>query len=414
MYEYEVELDSYWTKYRKQHVEKAAGLGITEWYLRKLEHEAQVNPLFENSHVELISGPNKHLAKELIERMVGSKDDNDDFHDLERLGIARDVDDYSFRIGTTQFEAAPSDNIEAIRSKPRPIAIFIDEAAFFLMKKESEIKIRQAAEHYELKSNPWVIWVSTPGFVTQGIFHDIKVEENSQYKKIQLDYKVGLEVHPESMTSIYPRDILEEAKKSKSFPREYQLVWGGGEGNIFPAELVDLITEKYDLSWQHGQKIRAIDPAFGTSKFAIIGLEYINGIIYVKKAEQFARPSPSAMLEYLKADTTPYAITLVDSAHPGLVTDLQNYNIPTKAVPFNKTLSQMTVNTANTIKQKTIRVHPMFEELINQWKAVEFNEKGHPDKKKLTFDLGDASLMGVDYIVGSSGSYEILPLKRKD
>ena len=30
MYEYEIELDQHWDKYKKQHIEKAAGLGITE------------------------------------------------------------------------------------------------------------------------------------------------------------------------------------------------------------------------------------------------------------------------------------------------------------------------------------------------------------------------------------------------
>ena len=35
-----------------------------------------------------------------------------------------------------------------------------------------------------------------------------------------------------------------------------------------------------------------------------------------------------------------------------------------------------------------------------------------PDKKKLSFDLGDGSLMGIDYILNSSGSYEIFPVNR--
>ena len=188
------------------------------------------------------------------------------------------------------------------------------------------------------------------------------------------------------------------------------MVWGGGQGNIFPAEIVDSITETYDLSWTHGQKIRAIDPAFGSSKFAIIGLEYVNGIIYVKTAEQFDRPSPAAMLDHIKADTTPYAVNLVDGAHPGLIKDMQASGLATNGIVFSKTLSQMTVNTANAIKQKLVRVHPMFEELINQWKAVEFNDKGHPDKKKLSFDLGDCSLMGIDYILNGSGGYEIFPV----
>ena len=409
MYQYETDLVEDLTKYRKIFVEKAAGLGITELVLRWLELQAIQNPEFANSQIELISGPNKQLAKDLISRMVGLKEENQDFHDLGSRGIARDITDYNFRIGTTFFEAVPSDNIDSIRGKPNVKVVFVDEAAFFLMMASKEQQIRQAIEHYDLKSNPWLIWVSTAGFIPEGVFYEIKVEEPSQYKKIFLDYKVGLEVHRESMTSIYLQEILESARKSPSFAREYQLTWGGGQGNIFHWKLVDAITEEYDLKLGNGPKGLYVDPAFGTSKFAILGLEKTNNIIYVKEALQFDRPSPAAMLDVVLQKAPLYNKNVkVDSAHPGLITDMELRGIRAKKVPFSKELSTMTINAAQAVKDGKVRIHPMFHDLISQLKAVDFNEKGHPDKKKLTFDLGDTFLMGVtDLLTHGDGSHVI-------
>lgn len=406
LYEYEINIIKDLFTHKKLHIEKAAGLGITELVLRWLEWMALTNQELQNSQVEIVSGPNKGLAKELISRMVGIKEENEDFHDLGSRGIAVDITDYSFRIGTTTFEAVPSDNIDALRGKPNCKVVFFDEAAFFLMKAQSEIQIRQAAEHYELKSNPWILWVSTPGFIPEGVFYQIKTESQSQYKKIQMSYEVGLQVNMESMTSIYDRKLLEEAKKSASFAREYQLVWGGGQGNIFYWKLVDEITESYDLTVGNGQKGLYIDPAFGTSKFAILGLERVNGIIYVKEAVQFARPSPAAMIDIITQKAPLYNNRVkVDSAQPGPITDLRLRNINATPVPFNKELSNMTIKASQAVKDKKVKIHPMFHDLISQLKAVSFNEKGHPDKKLLTFDLGDTFLMGIDDLLNYSSGH---------
>lgn len=220
-------------EHRKLHIEKAAGLGITELILRWLEWKALTSDVFANAQILLVSGPNVNLARELIKRMIGTKEENYDYHDLGSLGIAEDISDYEFRIGSTKFRAVPADNIDALRSYTNPLVIFLDEAAFFLMKAENEEQIRNAAEHYDLKSEPWVIWVSTAGFFNSGVFYKIKMEEPSMYKKLQLFYEIGLEVHPESFTSIYNREALESAKLSPSFDREYRLIWGNEKNSFF-------------------------------------------------------------------------------------------------------------------------------------------------------------------------------------
>ena len=57
----------------------------------------------------------------------------------------------------------------------------------------------------------------------------------------------------------------------------------------------------------------------------------------------------------------------------------------------------MTTAAASAVKERSVRIHDAFNDLAYQLRAVEFDAKGHPDKKKLTFDLGDAFLIAVNH-----------------
>ena len=192
-------------------------------------------------------------------------------------------------------------------------------------------------------------------------------------------------------------EMLLDTQQSLSFAREYEGKYGHGIGNIFPYDLVEAIIEPYGLILQEGSKVLAVDPAYGSSKFGILGCEQRDGIIYVMECMQYERPSPSAMLEIIKIIGQKYKIVLVDSAHPGLVLDLNQLGIQAIPVVFQKELSEMTITAAQTVREKKCRIHPTFHDLINQLKAVRLNEKGHPDKKELSFDLGDCFLMACNY-----------------
>ena len=50
------------------------------------------------------------------------------------------------------------------------------------------------------------------------------------------------------------------------------------------------------------------------------------------------------------------------------------------------------------VKEKRVRIHRSMTTLPAQLKAVSFNARGHPDKTKLNFDLGDTFLMGVNHL----------------
>jgi len=49
------------------------------------------------------------------------------------------------------------------------------------------------------------------------------------------------------------------------------------------------------------------------------------------------------------------------------------------------------------IQNDEVRIHSAFSELLSQLKAVEYDDRDIPDKKKLKFDMGDAFLIGLDY-----------------
>ena len=208
--------------------------------------------------------------------------------------------------------------------------------------------------------------------------------------------------------------MIEKAKQSKSFEREYNLKFGVGHGSIYPYELINELTQSYDLGFSNGQMVRTIDPAFGSSKFAIMETEMLDGIAYPKYCVQIDRPSPTAMTELITSRNAQFPmITLVDSAHPGLIRDLVERNVSASEVRFNSELSNMTIEGSQMVKEKRVRFHPdICQDLTAQLKAVETNDKGHPDKKKLNFDLGDCYQMMANYFKNSRAS--ILKMSQYD
>jgi hypothetical protein len=99
-----------------------------------------------------------------------------------------------------------------------------------------------------------------------------------------------------------------------------------------------------------------------------------------------------------------YTMCQVDAAFTGLIKDLTSGSTktgrkPINAVPlaFGEKLESMTANAPMKIQNDEVRIHPAFHELLSQLKAIEYDDRGRPDKKKLKFDMGDAFLMGLDY-----------------
>jgi len=50
------------------------------------------------------------------------------------------------------------------------------------------------------------------------------------------------------------------------------------------------------------------------------------------------------------------------------------------------------------VKDKKVRIHPIFKDLIAQLKSAQFNDKGKVDKTSLNFDIGDCFIMGCYFL----------------
>lgn len=373
-------------RYKDKHlwVKKATGLGVTEFILRYMAWLCYFGHGYQGTQMCIVTGPNIDLAKGLIKRLREICEQLD-----ENLSGTRT----SVILNGCSVEAYPSHHLDAMRSLPNPQFIFLDEADFFPNKEQTNA--RNASERYIAKSNPFIVMVSTPN-LPGGLYESIEKEseETCIYRRVFLPYTVGLGM-------IYTAEEIDRAKASPSFEREYNLQYGYGIGNIFPHALVDACTCNYDLRLTEGSaRILGVDPAYGSSKFAIVGIEAENEILYVKEARQYERPSPSAMLDIVSALAKDYPTVVVDSAHPGLIRDLEESGVSVHAANFGQYLQDMTSLAHRVVKEKRIRFHPAFTDLTYQLRAVTCNEKGNPDKKKLAFDLGDALMMAIYYMLG--------------
>jgi hypothetical protein len=135
--------------------------------------------------------------------------------------------------------------------------------------------------------------VSTPN-KPNGLFQKIEQEpfETCLYKKLYLDYSYGLD-------KIYTKEEIEKAKSSPSFPREYELQYLGILGNVFSLlSIENAMKIKYDPSRinQNAKKSFGVDAGFGSSSFAIVGTQFVDGKIQVIFAEEYERPNFQAMI----------------------------------------------------------------------------------------------------------------------
>ena len=128
--------------------------------------------------------------------------------------------------------------------------------------------------------------VSTPN-APNGLFEKIEKEpeETCIYRRLLLDYSYGLD-------KIYSREEIDKATKSPSFEREYNLKYLGLIGNTFHAKDIEKViqlgnTYDPDMISMDTQKVLGIDSGFGSSAFGIVLLEFINGQIQVRLAEEY-------------------------------------------------------------------------------------------------------------------------------
>lgn len=367
-------------------VKKATGLGITEFMIRYIAWKCLKDDEWKDKQVDvnvvIIVGPRIDLAVTVMGRLRRLFGDHD-FKTKETV----------LTLNGNRIEVFPSHHLAPARGL-NPQLVLLDEADFF--PPNMQVEARMVSERYIAKTDPYICMVSTPN-LPLGLYDTMEREEKSIYIRKKLSYEVGL-------GKVFTPEIIEKARQSPSFEREYNLKYGYGVGDIFQG--IDDVISKYDVEPTNGRKVLCGDPAFGSSNFGICAGQVRDGKVYVTEARQYPRPSPSAMLDIMEDLAAAYDKNVkIDAAHPGFIRDLNDRGI--QAIPINFGLqvrdteknnvqslrSKMTINAAQMVKTGKVIINPMFTDLIAQLRSAKFDDKGGVDKKELTFDIGDAFIM---------------------
>jgi hypothetical protein len=125
------------------------------------------------------------------------------------------------------------------------------------------------------------------------LFESIEKEHDDTclYKRLFLDYTCGL-------SKIYTAEEIEQAKRSPSFEREYNLKYLGRIGNVFHTKDIDAAIEKgkrYNPDpanplYSFTPRSMGIDPGYGSSAFGIVVTQWEDNHIQVLYAEEHHRP----------------------------------------------------------------------------------------------------------------------------
>ncbi|MEX0657129.1 MAG: terminase family protein [Nitrosopumilaceae archaeon] len=149
--------------------------------------------------------------------------------------IARTTSDTIELANGYYFKGYPTDHIDAIRGQDDLQFIFIDEAAFFHPNMQEDL--RMAIERYDTKTQPFIVWVSTPNG-PDGTFYQIftdALSSRNDYKCYIWNYQLGLECR------LLTKEEVD--KKQKENPR----LWRQELNNEFIAPLGAVLPPIDDL-----------------------------------------------------------------------------------------------------------------------------------------------------------------------
>jgi len=209
-------------------VKKSTGLGVTEFMLRIVAWLCTSDQMhIENSQMCIVTGSNIDVAIKLIRRLKNIF--------KRKLGIIFQNKETVLELNGCRIEAFPSNHLDAYGALENPKFILLDESDFW---RKGEVEdVRHVSERYIVKSDPYIVMVSTPN-APDGLFERIEKEPEASclYKRLKLDYHYGL-------GKIYSQEEIEKAILSPGFDREYGLQYLGKIGNVFNPSQIDRVLQ---------------------------------------------------------------------------------------------------------------------------------------------------------------------------
>ena len=299
---------------------KSTGIGASELFLRLLCWLALKDKTYSGTDFCIITAPRLELSVSLIDRLKKLF--------LQKLGVTFRSKETTLMLNGVRISAFPSHNLDAMRGIAAVSFIFADEADLWFTSEENNL--RDTLERYIGKSSPYIVLCSTPG-MPGSLFEKLlnEPDDTCLYKKLRMDYKVGL-------GTIYSEQEIEYAKKSPSFAREYSLKFGGTVGNVFSEQDINAAIEKGKLYKvpetanemnYHSKKSMGIDPGFGSSAFGVCVLEQADRQIQVLEASEYVRPDYNQMIEVVFNIFKKYGRSInkiyVDGANPSFIRGLK-------------------------------------------------------------------------------------------
>jgi hypothetical protein len=401
-------------------IKKATGLGITEFMLRYMAWLCLKDDRLIGTQMCIVTGPRIDLAITLIDRMKML------FKDRGLLSFSNK--ETMIELNGVRIEAYPSHHLDSMRGLTNISFILLDEADFFPPGQQQDA--RDVSERYIAKSDPYILMVSTPN-APGGLFERIEQEPEQTciYKRIFLDYTYGLD-------KIYSGEEIEKAKQSPSFEREYNLKYLGLIGNTFHTGSIEEAVEKGklynpDTPVMMAGKAMGVDPAWGSSAFGTVIIQWVDRQVQILHAEEYRRPDYNEMLDITWDLIWKYNLSkiYVDGANPAFIRSLkqrmgENSDFETellwyvgrygkeqtqniikrswKVVPvnFSQEHKQMLMHTKMILEKGYLVINPKFDKLITSLRTAIDNE-GVLEKERTSYnDILDAlrlSLKNVEF-----------------
>lgn len=376
IFDYEQEIEKYIKSYKNIWLKKARGLGITEFMLRYLAFLCVSTNTYQGQRAHIITGPRIELAEEEVRRIKSLF--------TSKFVLSQTAKDTVTLNGVT-IQCFPS-NALSMRGYDNVFWIMLDEADFF--PPHQQLEARAVAEGYRIKSNPWIIMVSTPN-KRGGIYETIEKqpEEEHGYKKLEYLYQRGV-------NKIYDAKEIEQEKAKGYFKREYMGLYDYDVGNLFPLHTLDIVESNgrklldFDTVHAYTHKSLGIDVGYGSSNTAFVVTEKIDGYIRVIYAKQFNRPVNEEMLNLAVNLIFHYQLNrhnnqvYVDAANPGFIRSLKI--AIGESQDYEQEIQQWKKENAYWKPEGTMTIIP-----------IPFNIKGEPMLEKLK-DFADKGLLAVN------------------
>lgn len=191
-------------------------------------------------------------------------------------------------LNNVKIQAFPSHNINAIRGLPKVGKVDYDEFAFFPTN-QADITM-DAGLRYITKYHAQFVATSTPNvpgdmldqYMQKAQHEQALIDEGSMEIKDQT-FKLLVIHWKDALDYVYTMQDIDKAKQYPSFPREFDLQFGVGIGNIFTEQSLKIAMAigRYlkDVPVNpHNDVIMSIDPAWSSSYNACVITEYIPNV----------------------------------------------------------------------------------------------------------------------------------------